>query len=126
MPKITLLWGSEMVSMVGGIAREMVGGQQTRFGLELHDESSHPILQRTGFLMVCIIHTLCWYENVVESVQKWENMGCVVWSKVGMTVEDTMRIGDGSAHCDVPTTLARNIYNGSVANDVSPPSSGLC
>lgn len=45
-------------------------------------------------------------------------MGCVVWSKVGMTVEDTIHIGDGSTHCDVPTTLARNIYNGSVANDV--------
>ena len=76
-------------------------------------------------LLVCIIQTLWWYENVVESVQKCENMGCVVWSKVGMTVEDTMCIGDGSAHCDVPTTLARNIYNGSVANDVSSPSSGL-
>ncbi|GAA6073606.1 uncharacterized protein LOC124044275, partial [Tachysurus ichikawai] len=42
---------------------------------------------------------------------------------VGMTVEDTMHTGDGSAHCDVPSTLARNIYNGSVANDVCPPSS---
>ncbi|XP_053351147.1 E3 ubiquitin-protein ligase TRIM39-like [Clarias gariepinus] len=39
-----------------------------------------------------------------------------------MTVEDTMHTGDGSAHCDVPTTLAKNIYNGSVANDISPPS----
>ena len=48
---------------------------------------------------------LWWNENVVESVQKCENMGCVVWSKVGMTVEDTMHIGDGSAHCDVPTTV---------------------
>lgn len=30
-------------------------------------------------LMVCIIQTLWWYENVVESVQKCENMGSVVW-----------------------------------------------
>ena len=29
-------------------------------------------------LMFCIIHTLWWYENVVESVKKCENMGCVV------------------------------------------------
>ncbi len=43
----------------------------------------------------------------MKSVQKCENMACVVWSKVGMTVEDTMHTGDGSAHCDVPTTLAR-------------------
>ena len=43
-----------------------------------------------------------------------------------MTVEDTMLIGDGNAQCDVPTTLARNIYDGSVAKDVPPPSSGLC
>ena len=85
-----------------------------------------PYYNVPGSLMVCIIHTLWWYENVVESVQKCENMGCVVWSKVGIPVEDTMRIGDGSTHCDVPTTVARNIYNGSVANDVSPPSSGLC
>ncbi|KAF0026183.1 hypothetical protein F2P81_020920 [Scophthalmus maximus] len=50
----------------------MVGGQQTSFGPGLHDESSRrPILQRTGsFDGVCIIHTLWWYENVVESVQK--------------------------------------------------------
>ena len=62
-------------------------------------------------LMVCIIHT---------------GVCCVVWFKVGMTVEDTMRIGDGSAQCDVPTTLARNIYNGSVANDIFSPSYDLC
>ena len=106
MPKRTLLWGSEMVSMVGGIAREMVSGQQTTFGPGLHDESSScPILQRTGFFDGLHYSMLWWNENVVESVQKCENMGCVVWSKVGMTVEDTMHIGDGSAHCDVPTTV---------------------
>ena len=43
-------------------------------------------------LVVCIIYTFWWDENVVESVQKCEHMGCVIWSKVGMTVEDTMRI----------------------------------
>lgn len=59
-------------------------------------------------LMVCIIHTLWSFENVAQSVQKCEKMGCVVWSKVGMTVEDT-GIGDGSTHCDIPTMLARNI-----------------
>lgn len=74
--------------------------------------------------LFCIIHTLWWYENVVESVQKSENMGCGVWSKVSMMVEDSMCTGDGSTHWDVPTTLARNMYNGSVANDVSSPSSG--
>lgn len=48
-------------------------------------------------VMVCII--------CLESVQKCEHMGCVVWSKDGMMAEDTMRIGDDSTHCDVPTTL---------------------
>ena len=53
-------------------------------------------------------------------------MSCVVWSNVGVMVVDTMLIGDGRAHCDIPTTLARNIYDGSVASDVSSPSSSLC
>lgn len=102
MPKRTL-WGSEMVGMVGGIARAMVGGQQTRFGLGLHDESSCcPILQRTSFF-----DGLC--HSYVLVVECWpvcpeENMACVVWFKVEMMVEDTMRTGDGSAHWDVTTT----------------------
>lgn len=33
---------------------------------------------------------------------------------------------DGGTHCDVAATLARNIYNGSVTNDVPSPSPGLC
>lgn len=61
----------------------------------------------------------------MESVQKCENVGCVVWSKDVMTVEDTMRVGNGSAHCDVPTKLARNMCNSSVAKEVSSSSSTL-
>lgn len=38
-----------------------------------------------------------------------------------MMVEDIMHTGDGSTHCDVPTTLARTIYISSMANDIPPP-----
>lgn len=50
----------------------------------------------------------------MERDQKCENMGCDVWSKLGMTVHLEMALG--SFHHGL---------NGSVANDVSP-SFGLC
>lgn len=77
-------------------------------------------------VLLCVIHMVCRYQNVVQSVQKCDHVGCVVWTKVGMAVEDTISMCDGGTHCDVATTLARNIYNGSVTNDVPSPSPGLC
>ncbi|CAL8270602.1 unnamed protein product [Lota lota] len=57
-------------------------------------------------ILLCIIPTVCRYQNVV---------GCVVWTRAGGA------LCDASTHCDVPG----NIYNGSVTSDVASPSPGL-
>lgn len=80
-----------MVSMVGGTAREMVGGQQTSFGLGLHDESSRcPILQSTGFFdglhhsYALVVWECCgvcpemWEYGLCCMVQGWHDQPCVL------------------------------------------------
>lgn len=75
--------------------------------------------------LLCMMNMVSLGQNVVQSVQTCENVGCGIWTKVGMAVEDTI-LCDRSTHCDVATTLARDIYDGSVTNNVSTPSPGLC
>lgn len=48
-------------------------------------------------------------------------MGGVVGTKVGMVMEDAL-LANGCAHGDIPSTLSRDIHNGTVANNVLSPS----
>ena len=73
--------------------------------------------------LLCIHLVLCG-DTVVKSVLKCENVGHVVGPKL-MVVEDPI-LHDRSAQYDVTTTLALDIQNSSVANDVSPSSSYFC
>ena len=81
-----------------GIEQEIVGGQQTSFGPGLHDGTD--IVPYYKSLLLCIIHMVHRYQHVVQSVQKCQHVGCVVWTTVSMVLEDTSSMPDGSTHCD--------------------------
>lgn len=43
-------------------------------------------------VLLCIIHMVHWYDNVVQSVQKCENAVYVVWTKVSMVEMEVVAI----------------------------------
>ncbi|RXN31190.1 hypothetical protein ROHU_004819 [Labeo rohita] len=52
-------------------------------------------------------------------------MGSVVGAKGSMVMDDTM-VGNCCTHCDVPTTLARDFNNGTLANGIPSPPLSFC
>ena len=51
-------------------------------------------------------------------------MGSVVGAKGSMVMDDAV-VGNRCAHC-VPSALARNFNNGTLADDIPSPPSSLC
>ena len=71
------------------------------------------------------MHLVNCSDDVLQSVQKCEDVSCVIRAHIGMTEEDPI-LGDGSTKGDVTPTLPRDIDNSPVANDVSASPSNLC
>ncbi|CAB1438875.1 unnamed protein product [Pleuronectes platessa] len=71
--------------------------------------------------VICLVR---WYQQVMQAIQEDEETGSVIGPWVGMTVQHPMVI-HCSTHCDVPTTLAGDLNNGPLANDLSAPSPPL-
>ncbi|CAB1420710.1 unnamed protein product [Pleuronectes platessa] len=71
--------------------------------------------------VICLVR---WYQQVMQAIQEDEETGSVIGPEVSMTVQHPMVI-HCSTHCDVPTTLAGDLNNGPLANDVSAPSPPL-
>jgi hypothetical protein len=56
-----------------------------------------------------------------KCVQECDEKGGVVGTKFGMGMEDAL-LANGCAPGDIPSTLSRDIHNGTVTNNVLSPS----
>lgn len=70
--------------------------------------------------LLCVIYLVWWNEDVVECVQECEETGSVVGAKDGMVMEYPVVV-DGSTQSNIPSTLARDIDDGTLADDISAP-----
>ncbi len=52
-------------------------------------------------------------------------MGGVVGAKGSMVMDDAV-VGNRCTHCDVPSALARDFNNGTLADDIPSPLSSFC
>lgn len=52
-------------------------------------------------------------------------MGGVVGAKGSMVMDDAV-VGNRCTHCDVPSALARDLNNGTLADDIPSPLSSFC
>ena len=71
-----------------------------------------------------LVHLVNGSDDVVQSVQKCENVRCVVRAHIGMTEEDPI-LCNGSTKGDVTPTLPWDIDYSPVANDISASPSCL-
>lgn len=72
--------------------------------------------------LVFILQTL--NKHTMNSIQKMYDVISVLGAKFGMMVQDTI-LCNCSTHCNFSTMLSRDIDNGPLSNDISPPSSGF-
>lgn len=66
-----------MDSRVEGIQQEIVGGQQT-----VLDQGCMMEADIVPYDNTALCHMARWYQNVVQSVQKCEHVGCAVWTRL--------------------------------------------
>lgn len=71
------------------------------------------------------IYLIWWNECVVQGVQECDQMGGVVGAKGSMVMDDAV-VGNRCTHCDVPSALARDLNNGTLADDIPSPLSSFC
>lgn len=126
MPKNTLLWGAELVSMVGGTEQAMVGGQETNCKLGLHN------LMSLCFILQCVWdiverwlhHSRSGHMKMLWSAYRNVRIWAVFYGPIlaWWWITPCILL---MAHCNVLTMLARNIYNESVASEVLSCSFGL-
>ena len=60
-------------------------------------------------------------ENFMQGVNEGDNVGSIVRTKSGMMMDTVLT--NGCTHCDVATTLFRDIDNDAVSYEVSSPAS---
>ena len=58
----------------------------------------------------------------MQGVKEGDNVGSIIRTKSGMLMKDTV-LTNGCTHCDVTTTLSRDVDDGAVSYEVSSPAS---
>lgn len=66
------------------------------------------------------VYLVWWNEQCVKFIKEREETGGVVWTHGGMVMKDTVVV-NGSTHGDVSSTLAGDLDNGTLADNIPSP-----